>query len=129
MSRNPDGFSFDFTDSTVMSFALAASGGVIALARAPASDWLQGVHGLEPCLGKLAVSGTQYYWVSYPAREGSSARGSKVSRLVAERDLGLGSERPSTSLPTITGSRLRHDHIEILPADLRGHLRRQRRPG
>lgn len=67
---NIDDIAFDFTDSTVMSFSRATSENCIALARSPASDGLQSLYGLVPCLDGLAIPGTDYYWLVYPVRDG-----------------------------------------------------------
>jgi DNA-binding transcriptional LysR family regulator len=67
---NIDDVAFDFTDSTVMSFSRATAENCVALARAPASDGLQELYGLVPCLGGLSIPGTDYYWLVYPVRDG-----------------------------------------------------------
>ena len=62
---------FIYTDNTVTAFSLA-SGGAIALARAPASDGLQDHFGLVRCLPGHTREGTQSYQLVYPARSSLS---------------------------------------------------------
>ncbi len=56
-----------FADTTVIAMALAAAGCGIALARAPVSDHLMRLNGLEPCLPELKVTGLQHYYIYSPA--------------------------------------------------------------
>ncbi|MEM7121340.1 MAG: LysR family transcriptional regulator [Pseudomonadota bacterium] len=59
---------FCFTDTTVVALAMAAAGHGIGLARAPASDYLERLYGLERCLPGLEVeSGQAYFLVSRAA--------------------------------------------------------------
>jgi DNA-binding transcriptional LysR family regulator len=60
------GARFVMVDSTIMSVAIAGSGGGIALARAPASDPIVSANGLVPCLPGLMVPGLEYYHLVYP---------------------------------------------------------------
>ncbi|MEM7506599.1 MAG: LysR family transcriptional regulator [Pseudomonadota bacterium] len=92
---------FLYTDTSVNAFALAASGQGIALARAPASDTLQAVYDLVPCLTGLSVGGVQSYALVYPARSALS-RAALAFRtwLLAEADGMRGDGRiskPSTA--------------------------------
>lgn len=57
-----------FADSTVMAVALAAHGGGIALARAPASDLCVAQAGLMRCLPGRQVTGREQYHLVYPDR-------------------------------------------------------------
>lgn len=57
-----------FADNSVMAAALSASGGGIALARAPASDRIMQQSGLVPCLPGIDVSGQEAYHLIYPSR-------------------------------------------------------------
>jgi len=59
-------------DSSLIAFAMAATGSGIALARAPATDALEKAHGLMRCLPGLSMKGTQGYSLTYPARSGLS---------------------------------------------------------
>lgn len=56
-----------FADNSVMAAELAASGGGIAVARAPASDRIMQLSGLVPCLPGLEVPGQEAYHLIYPA--------------------------------------------------------------
>ncbi len=59
---------FEFTDSTVMALALAASGEAVALARVPSADRLARLHGLVPCLPDITpVVAVDSYWLHMPA--------------------------------------------------------------
>ncbi len=57
-----------FADSTVMAASLAAHGGGIALARAPASDVVIAQAGLVPCLPEIQIEGREGYHLVYPDR-------------------------------------------------------------
>ena len=59
---------FIYTDTTITALGLAAAGGGIALARAPASDRLVAMHGLAPCLADVWVAGADTYHLVYPSR-------------------------------------------------------------
>ena len=59
---------FVMVDSTVMAATLAASGVGIALARAPASDWIVERAGLVECLPGFRVEGLESYHLVYPDR-------------------------------------------------------------
>lgn len=72
LPRDRPGQRFLYTDTSSNAFAMAASGQGIALARAPASDALQALYGLVPCLPGLSVSGVQSYALVYPARSALS---------------------------------------------------------
>jgi LysR family glycine cleavage system transcriptional activator len=61
-----------YADTTQLAFAMAAAGGGIALARAPATNMLEQTHGLVPCLPGLSIPGSQSYSLVYPARAGLS---------------------------------------------------------
>jgi len=62
-------------DSSLVAFALAGTGAGIALARAPATDALEALHGLVPCLPGFAMKGSQDYHLVYPARSGLGRAG------------------------------------------------------
>lgn len=68
LGLNPDAPPrFEFTDSTVMALALAASGEAVALARVPSADRLARLHGLVPCLPDIApVVAVDSYWLHMP---------------------------------------------------------------
>ncbi|MEM0922200.1 MAG: LysR substrate-binding domain-containing protein [Pseudomonadota bacterium] len=72
------------TDSTQMAFALSAAGQGIALARSPASDGLQALYGLVPCLPGLSVAGVQSYSLVYPARSRLSPSARKFREWILE---------------------------------------------
>lgn len=57
-----------YTDTTLVAFAMAAAGGEIALARAPASDGIEQLNGLVPCLPGFSTPGLQHYALVRPAR-------------------------------------------------------------
>lgn len=57
-------------DSSLIAFAMAGGGAGVALARAPATDALERLHGLVPCLPGFAMKGAQAYHLVYPARTG-----------------------------------------------------------
>lgn len=59
---------FAFTDTTLIAFALAATGAGVALARSPASDGIERQFGLVPCLPGHEARGDQRYQLTYPAR-------------------------------------------------------------
>jgi len=59
-------------DSSLIAFAMAGAGAGVALARAPATDDLERLHGLAPCLPGFTMKGTQSYHLVYPARSGLS---------------------------------------------------------
>lgn len=54
-----------FVDTTLVAATLAASGGGIALARAPASDLVMQALGLRPCLPEVSVPGQERYHLVY----------------------------------------------------------------
>lgn len=54
---------FCFTDSSVVALAMAAAGHGIGLARAPATDFLERLHGLQRCLPDLEVESGQAYFL------------------------------------------------------------------
>ena len=62
------GARLSFADSTVMAVALAAHGGGIALARAPASDLCVAQAGLVRCLPELKIEGRERYHLVCPDR-------------------------------------------------------------
>ena len=62
------GARLSFADSTVMAANLAAYGGGIALARAPASDVAMAQTGLVPCLPEVRIAGQEAYHLVYPDR-------------------------------------------------------------
>ena len=62
------GARLSFADSTVMATSLAAHGGGIALARAPASDVVIAQAGLVPCLPDIRIDGREGYHLVYPDR-------------------------------------------------------------
>jgi len=62
-------------DSTVLAFSLAAGGGLVALARSPASDSLEGRFGLVPCCPGTAVPGYDHYRLIHPGASVLSAAG------------------------------------------------------
>jgi LysR family glycine cleavage system transcriptional activator len=64
---------FCFADNTVIALSMAAAGYGIALARAPASDWLCSACNLVPCLAEFSISSPQEYYLIYPAFSGLSA--------------------------------------------------------
>ncbi|MEL6478468.1 MAG: LysR substrate-binding domain-containing protein [Pseudomonadota bacterium] len=68
LPRASRAFRLIHTDTTQMAFALAAAGQGIALARAPASDGLETLYGLEMCLPGLSVAGVESYALVYPDR-------------------------------------------------------------
>ncbi|MFY2825377.1 LysR substrate-binding domain-containing protein [Ruegeria sp. MALMAid1280] len=57
-----------FADNSLMAAELSASGGGIALARAPASDRIMQLSGLVPCLPDIQVAGQEAYHLVYPSR-------------------------------------------------------------
>ena len=57
-----------FADNSLMAAELSASGGGIALARAPASDRIMQLSGLVPCLPGISVPGQEAYHLIYPSR-------------------------------------------------------------
>ncbi|NVO57736.1 LysR family transcriptional regulator [Rhodobacteraceae bacterium B1Z28] len=57
-----------FADNSLMAAELAASGGGIALARAPASNRIMKITGLTPCLPDIDVAGQEAYHLIYPSR-------------------------------------------------------------
>lgn len=57
-----------FADNSIMAAELSASGGGIALARAPASDRIMRLSGLVPCLPDIHVAGQEAYHLVYPSR-------------------------------------------------------------
>ncbi|WP_420583975.1 LysR substrate-binding domain-containing protein [Ruegeria sp.] len=57
-----------FADNSLMAAELSASGGGIALARAPASDRIMQLSGLVPCLPDIKVAGQEAYHLIYPSR-------------------------------------------------------------
>ncbi|WP_298849035.1 LysR substrate-binding domain-containing protein [uncultured Ruegeria sp.] len=57
-----------FADNSVMAAELCASGGGIALARAPASDRIMKLSGLIPCLPETSCPGQEAYHLVYPSR-------------------------------------------------------------
>lgn len=57
-----------FADNSLMAAELAASGGGVALARAPASDRIMELSGLVPCLPDIEVEGQEAYHLIYPDR-------------------------------------------------------------
>ncbi|WP_170326664.1 LysR family transcriptional regulator [Ruegeria arenilitoris] len=59
---------FFFADNSLMAAELSASGGGIALARAPASDRIMQLSGLVPCLPDIQVAGQEAYHLVYPSR-------------------------------------------------------------
>ncbi|MBK0399306.1 LysR family transcriptional regulator [Limibaculum sp. M0105] len=61
------GLRMTWTDTTQLAFALAAAGGGVALARAPATDQLERDLGLVPCVAGLTMPGLQHYHLTYPA--------------------------------------------------------------
>jgi LysR family glycine cleavage system transcriptional activator len=63
------GARLSFADSTVMAASLAAHGGGIALARAPASDVVVSQAGLVPCLPDVRIDGREGYHLVYPDRD------------------------------------------------------------
>ena len=61
---------FCFADNTVMAMSMAASGMGIALARAPASDYLCETQNLSRCLKDFSLSSPQEYYLVYPSLNG-----------------------------------------------------------
>ena len=61
-----------YVDSSLIAFAMAGAGAGVAMARAPATDELERLHGLVPCLPGVAMKGAQSYHLVYPARTGLS---------------------------------------------------------
>ncbi|WP_170405391.1 LysR family transcriptional regulator [Ruegeria arenilitoris] len=59
---------FFFADNSLMAAELSASGGGIALARAPASDRIMQLSGLVSCLPDIQVAGQEAYHLVYPSR-------------------------------------------------------------
>ncbi len=57
-----------FADNSIMAAELSASGGGIALARAPASDRIMSLSGLVPCLEDVTVPGQEAYHLIYQSR-------------------------------------------------------------
>ncbi|MDA7964024.1 LysR family transcriptional regulator [Ruegeria sp.] len=57
-----------FADNSLMATELSASGGGIALARAPASDRIMELTGLVPCLPEFSCPGQEAYHLVYPSR-------------------------------------------------------------
>ncbi|WP_170336482.1 LysR family transcriptional regulator [Ruegeria arenilitoris] len=57
-----------FADNSLMAAELSASGGGIALARAPASDRIMHMSGLVPCLPDIQVAGQESYHLVYQSR-------------------------------------------------------------
>ncbi|WP_170464625.1 LysR family transcriptional regulator [Ruegeria arenilitoris] len=57
-----------FADNSLMAAELSASGGGIALARAPASDRIMKLSGLVPCLPDIDVPGQEAYHLIYQSR-------------------------------------------------------------
>ncbi|MTI02319.1 LysR family transcriptional regulator [Roseibium sp. RKSG952] len=57
-----------FADNSLMAAELAAKGGGVALARAPASDRIMELSGLVPCLSDIEVEGQEAYHLIYPDR-------------------------------------------------------------
>lgn len=60
---------FSYTDSTPMALSLAVSGLGIALARAPATDYLETRLGLVRCLPEFTLTTEQAYFLLYPSRQ------------------------------------------------------------
>ncbi|WP_170349976.1 LysR family transcriptional regulator [Ruegeria atlantica] len=59
---------FFFADNSLIAAEISASGGGIALARAPASDRIMEMSGLVPCLPDIQVAGHETYHLVYPSR-------------------------------------------------------------
>lgn len=62
------GARLSYADNTVMAATLAAHGGGIALARAPASDVAIRQAGLVPCLSETGIAGRDAYFLVYADR-------------------------------------------------------------
>ncbi|WP_170384376.1 LysR family transcriptional regulator [Ruegeria atlantica] len=58
-----------FADNSLMAAELSASGGGIALARAPASNRIMELSGLVPCLPGFQIDGQEAYHLAYPSRK------------------------------------------------------------
>lgn len=58
---------YTFVDNTIMAATMAAAGGGVCLARAPASDTITSLCGLVPCLPGFEVSGQEQYHLVYAA--------------------------------------------------------------
>lgn len=56
---------YTFVDNTIMAATMAAAGGGICLARAPASDIITSMSGLVPCLPDFEVPGQEGYHLVY----------------------------------------------------------------
>ncbi len=63
---------FTYTDTTLIALGLAAAGGGIALARAPATDALVAQLGLVPCLPGLQADGVETYSLVFAKSPGPS---------------------------------------------------------
>lgn len=88
---------FAYVDTTVLALALAGAGGGVALARAPASDALVTLHGLEPCPPGLAVAGEEAYHLVYAARDRLSPAAAAFRAWLLDL---AASEMPGRSGPT-----------------------------
>lgn len=68
---------FLLVDTTQSALALAAAGYGVALARAPATDFLVEALDLMPCWPKLSIDGSQYYHLIYPTGLGLTPAAAK----------------------------------------------------
>ena len=71
-ARSETGLRLRHVDSSLVAFAMAGTGAGIALARAPATDALEMLHGLVSCLPGFEMKGSQDYHLVYPTRAGLS---------------------------------------------------------
>ncbi len=61
---------YSVVSNTNLAFCMAASGGGIALARTPATDWLAEQHGLTTCLPDMQIRGEGSYFLTVrPSRQ------------------------------------------------------------
>ena len=73
MGLNPETrHPYSFVSNSNLAFCLAAAGSGIALARAPATDWLVNTHGLVRCLPDQEVRGEGSYILAANRRNGTT---------------------------------------------------------
>jgi LysR family glycine cleavage system transcriptional activator len=76
---------FRYTDSTPIALAMAASGLGIALARAPATDFLVRQLGLVRCLDGAELTTQQAYFLLYPSRKNLHSAASEFRTWLLDR--------------------------------------------
>ncbi len=81
---DPARLRFTLVDTTQAALSLAAAGYGIALARAPATDFLVRALGLHPCWPAKSIAGSQHYHLSYPSLLGLPPAAAKFRNWVLQ---------------------------------------------